>query len=138
MQRRDFLALTVAAAVVTPLAVRAEALEYTPGLVDQLLADGKTVFVDFKAEWCSTCARQERVINELKAENPDYEKAVTFVNVDWDAFKNDALTQGLEIPRRSTLVALKGKEELGRIVAGTAKADIQALMDKALMAATST
>jgi thioredoxin 1 len=41
----------------------------------------------------------------------------------------------MNIPRRSTLVVLKGNKELGRIVAGTAKDDIKALMDLALQAA---
>jgi hypothetical protein len=41
----------------------------------------------------------------------------------------------LNIPRRSTLVVLKGDQELGRIVAGTRKGDIKALLDRALQAA---
>jgi hypothetical protein len=41
----------------------------------------------------------------------------------------------LNVPRRSTLVVLKGDQEPGRIVAGTAREDIKALMDLALQAA---
>jgi len=136
MQRRDFLALTAAITVAMPIKARAAALDYSPGLVDQRLAAGETVFVDFKASWCTTCAAQERVLNGLKAENPAYERAVTFINVDWDSYRDDALTVFLNIPRRSTLVVLKGDEELGRIVAGTGRAEIKALMDTALAAAT--
>jgi len=110
-------------------------LTYQPGMVEAELAAGKTVFLDFKASWCSTCAAQERVIAALKAENPAYERAITFIDVDWDDFGDDALTQRLNIPRRSTLVVLKGDAELGRIVAGTAKAEIKALMDLALAGA---
>lgn len=137
MHRRDFLALTAAVTVAMPVKARAGALDYTPGLVDERLAAGETVFVDFKASWCSTCAAQERVLNALKAENPAYERAITFINVDWDSYRDDALTVFLNIPRRSTLVVLKGDEELGRIVAGTGRAEIKALMDTALAAATS-
>lgn len=136
MHRRDFLVLTAAVTVAMPFQANAEVLDYTPGLVDERLEAGETVFLDFKASWCSTCAAQERVIEALRSENPAYDEKITFINVDWDTYKTDALTQWLEIPRRSTLVALKGQDELGRIVAGTAKADIQALMDKALTAAT--
>ena len=93
--------------------------------------------MDFKASWCSTCAAQERVLGALKAANPAYEAAVTFINVDWDDYGDDPLTLRLNIPRRSTLVVLKGQDELGRIVAGTATDEIQALMDVALAAATS-
>ncbi len=136
MHRRDFLALTAAVTVALPLKARAETLSYTPGLVEKHLAAGETVFLDFKASWCSTCAAQERVLNALKSENPDYEQAITFIDVDWDTYKNDALTEALNIPRRSTLVVLKGDEELGRIVAGTSRDQIKALMDTALGAAT--
>jgi thiol:disulfide interchange protein len=104
--------------------------------VKERLAAGDTVFVDFKASWCTTCAAQERVMNELKAANPAYEQAITFVEVDWDDHGKGELSKSLNIPRRSTLVVLKGDQELGRIVAGTAKAEIKALMDTALGAAT--
>lgn len=137
MHRRDFLALTAAVTVAMPIKARARSLDYAPGLVSERLAAGETVFVDFKASWCSTCAAQERVINALKAENPAYERAITFIDVDWDRYRNDALTVSLNIPRRSTLVVLKGDGELGRIVADTRKAAIKALMDTALAAATS-
>lgn len=136
MKRRDFLAIAAAVAVMLPGAASADPLDYSEGLVEQRLAKGETVFLDFKASWCSTCKAQERVINALKADNPAYEQAVTFINVDWDTYKSAPLTVMLNIPRRSTLVVLKGDEELGRIVAGTSKADIQALMDVALEAAT--
>lgn len=139
MNRRDFLVVTAAISLVAPLILSstavAEELVYTPGLAEERLAKGETVFLDFKASWCSTCAAQARVIDALKAENPSYEKAITFITVDWDQYQDDALTTRLQIPRRSTLVVLKGEEELGRIVAGTAKAEIKALMDSGLDAA---
>ncbi|SPF79141.1 hypothetical protein ALP8811_03078 [Aliiroseovarius pelagivivens] len=135
MNRRDFLSLTAAVSLVPALA-RAGSMDYAPGLVTQALENGETVFLDFKASWCSTCAAQERVINALKAENPAYNDAITFIDVDWDKHGKSKLAKSLRIPRRSTLVVLKGDEELGRIVAGTSKADIQALMDTALTAAT--
>ena len=135
MKRRTFLTLATGATL-APLAARAAVMDYTPGLVQQALDNGETVFLDFKASWCSTCAAQERVINALRAEDPTYDGAITFINVDWDAHGNGALAQSLNIPRRSTLVVLKGNQELGRIVAGTRKSEIKALMDTALAAAT--
>lgn len=134
MKRREFMALTVGATL-APMMTWAST-EYTPGLVDAELAAGKTVVLDFKASWCSTCAAQERVIGALKSENPAYEEAISFVDVDWDQYSRDELTTRLNIPRRSTLVVLKADEELGRIVAGTAREEIKALMDIALAAAT--
>jgi len=135
MKRRSFL-ITAASASLIPSLGRATAWPYEPGLVKKALADGETVFLDFTATWCGTCKSQGRTINALKEENPAYEQAVTFIDVDWDTYKNAALTKELKIPRRSTLVVLKGNDELGRIVAGTARNQIKALMDTALTAAT--
>lgn len=109
-------------------------ISYKPGLVDAELAKGNTVFLDFTASWCSTCARQARVINQLKSENAAYENAMTFIDVDWDEYRRADLTRRLRVPRRSTLIALKGDAEIGRIVAGTSEAEIKALMDAALAA----
>ncbi len=134
MKRRDFLILSAAAAAL-PMAAQAAFIDYTPELLADRLAKGETVFIDFSATWCSTCAAQERVISALKAENPAYDKQITFIKADWDTWGKSDIVKTMKIPRRSTLVVLKGDKELGRIVAGTAKADIKALMDKALQAA---
>lgn len=135
MNRRDFLAMTAAVSLAMPTLAQA-GTTYSPDLLKAELASGKTVFLDFKASWCSTCKAQERVIKALQADNPDYVKNISFIDVDWDEWGKGDLVRQLNIPRRSTLVVLKGDAELGRIVAGTGKAEIKALMDAALAAAT--
>lgn len=135
MNRRDFMIATATITLVAPLTATAASLDYTEGLEKTELAAGKTLFLDFSATWCSTCKAQERVINALRAENPAYDAAISFVRVDWDNFGDGTLSHALNIPRRSTLVVLKGDKELGRIVAGTARDAIKALMDVALAAA---
>ncbi len=134
MDRRLFLSALAGTALLPRLSLAATGTPYTPGLVDEELAAGKTVFLDFYASWCTTCRAQGRVISALLEENPAYGEAISFISVDWDVHRGAELTQRLQIPRRSTLVVLKGDEELGRIVAGTSKADIQALLDTALAA----
>lgn len=138
MNRREFLSVVSAAAsaaVFLPGAVQAaEMVDYTPGLILDHLASGKTVFVDYAASWCSTCARQERVISALRAANPAYDEAMVFVRVDWDAYARHEVTTSRRIPRRSTLLVLKGDQELGRIVAGTGEAQIKGLLDTGLAA----
>jgi thiol:disulfide interchange protein len=134
MHRRDFLALT-AAVTLMPMVARADAAAYTPEALEAALASGKPVFLDFKASWCGTCKAQGRVISALKAENPAYEAGIVFLDVDWDTWKDAMIVSEMNIPRRSTLVVLKGDQELGRIVAGTGRDEIKALMDTALAAA---
>ena len=132
MKRRNFLAISTCALLLPMAASAGDTANYTPGLIEKALADGKTVFVDYAAEWCSTCARQERVINALRDSNPAYEQNIMFVRVDWDDFKRHEVTTSRNIPRRSTLLVLRGDQELGRIVAGTSEADIKALLDTGL------
>lgn len=135
MKRRHFIALSAAASLAPFSLHAAEPLQYTPGAAEAAMDAGKVVLLDFWASWCSTCAAQERVLAELKAENPAYVENIVFFVVDWDKHGKGDLSKALKIPRRSTLVALKGREELGRIVAGTSKRDIKALLDMALAAA---
>jgi thiol:disulfide interchange protein len=135
MNRRDFLMLSAAVTLAAPTAARAAGgTPYTPGAVDRALAEGKTVFLDFTASWCSTCRAQARVIEALRAEEPAY-AALTFIDVDWDTYSGAEITRRLNVPRRSTLIALRGDREIGRIVAGTGRDEIKALMDAALAAA---
>lgn len=134
MNRRHFLATSTAFSL-APLALQAaEPLLYTPGSAEAAMDAGKIVLLDFWASWCSTCAAQERVLSDLRAENPAYEKNIIFFIVDWDEHGKGPLAKELRIPRRSTLVALKGRQELGRIVAGTSKREIKALLDMSLAA----
>lgn len=137
MKRREFLTIAAAGIVTIPFAASAaETIEYGfDGDVQALLDDGKTVFVDFYTTWCSTCQAQERIIHTLRRDNPQFDEAMVFVNVDWDAHASSALSKRLRIPRRSTLVVLKGDKELGRIVAGTATDQIKALMEAGAAAA---
>ena len=138
MQRRTLLALAASSLILPGLsfpALAGERVFYTPGLAEAAMDDGKVVFLDFWTDWCSTCATQDRVMADLRAANPAYDAAITFITVDWDIYADSELSQALKIPRRSTLVALKGEDELGRIVAGTAREEIKALMDLALTAA---
>lgn len=134
MIRRKFLTLALAISTMGAMPAFAAKgfVDYKPGLIKKELAAGKTVFVDYAAVWCGTCRAQERAIGAILSENPKYAKAMTFVRVDWDDYKNAAVTKDRKIPRRSTLIVLKGNKELGRIVAGTSSNAIKALMNRGL------
>ncbi len=134
MKRRDFLMSATAALAATPVLASTGA-PYAPGLVQAELNAGKTVFLDFYTDWCTTCRAQAKAIRDLRAENPAYDQNMSFISVDWDKHAQSALARQLNIPRRSTLVVLRGDQEIGRIVAGTRRAEIKALLDAGLAAA---
>lgn len=134
LNRRHFLTLATAMTALPSLAIAQDhgMIDYTPGMVADRLAEGETVLVDFAADWCSTCRRQERVMLQLRGENPAYDEMISFIRVDWDAHQYSFITQDLGVPRRSTLVLLRGEEELGRLVADTRVDAIRDLLDLGL------
>jgi len=135
MKRREFISFG-AAAFLLPTMVMAKVsapVEYQDeGEIAKLLSEGKTVFVDFYTDWCTTCRTQGRLIKALRQGNPDYDKNMVFVKVNWDFYSISKAAKKYIIPRRSTLLMLRGNEELGRIVAGTSKNQIRQLMDLGL------
>lgn len=131
MDRRIFLGFAAASLFATQ-GWAEPTVSYRPGVIDNALAAGQTVLVDYSAAWCSTCKTQERRINALRKANPAYDANILFVKVDWDTYRGQKVTRSRKIPRRSTLVLLKGDEELGRLVAVTRQADIKQLLDLGL------
>lgn len=127
--RRMVAGLGVAVLMAAP-ALAFDAVPYTPAALAEAKAGGTPFVLDFFASWCTTCKAQERVIDGLIEENPAYGK-ITYMRVDWDEEERGPLVAEMGIPRRSTLVVLKGETELGRIVAGTGKDEIAALLDLA-------
>lgn len=132
MDRRTFLMFAGSLAVVLPLPLRAEPQPYVPGLAEAAMERGERIVLIFSADWCSTCRRQERIIEALRAEDPRIDAELTVIRVDWDQYGDGELSRRLAVPRRSTLIALRGAEELDRLVAGTGEAEIRALFELAL------
>ena len=57
---------------------------YSPALVDQLVAEGKPVFVDFTADWCTSCKANELVALSRPEVSQKFESlGVTLVKGDW-------------------------------------------------------
>ena len=137
MNRRQFIASAGAVLLLPSHSFAAERVFYKPGLAEAAMQQGKVVVLDFWTNWCTTCAAQERTISELRRSDPVYDATISFITVDWDKYSTSQLSKDLAIPRRSTLVALKGTQEIGRIVAGTSRKQIKDLLDAAVASATS-
>ena len=105
---------------------------YKPGLVKAAVEKGETVVLGYLSSWWGTCARQKSVLKKLRASYPEYDKSITFVLIDWDTFNTHAVTTSRKIPRRSTMVLIKGGKEIGRLVAQTSEQKIKALLDNGL------
>jgi thioredoxin 1 len=125
--RRHFFALGLLPLCLGRAAFAAPA-QMSPEEVLALQAEGKSILVDFKADWCSTCKAQEKVINAILADDPALEQSIIFAMIDWDLYSDHAFTKGLNIPRRSTLVKFNGTVEAGRLVAQTDRAQIESLI----------
>lgn len=113
--------------LVSALTFAGEVLPYKSDLFDKLVADGKIVLIEAHADWCPTCQLQAPAVDALAHAKP-YE-AVTVLVVDFD--KQDDALKRFRISKQSTLVVFKGKQERGRSIGVTDKADIAALLDKA-------
>ena len=111
MNRRELIATVSALALIPSTSLAMGIREYTPGVVQEELDAGNTVFVDFYTTWCTTCRVQHRVIGALKSENPAYEQAISFVQVDWDVYSRSKLSRRLKI---STAVYVGGAEGRSR------------------------
>ncbi len=87
-------------------------------------AGGAAVVIHVSAAWCGTCQAQEKVLDALSA-RPDLAD-LTILRVDYDAQRD--VMQRFNTPFRSTFVVLRNGGEVARMSAGTAPAEIEALL----------
>ena len=93
---------------------------------DALIADGKTVLVDFFATWCGPCKMLAPVLEEVAPEYPEIE----FVKVDVDECGDLAQRFGVSVI--PTLFVVRGNETLAT-TKGYMDADaLRAFVDGAL------
>jgi thiol:disulfide interchange protein len=141
MQRRHFLALAAVFALAPALfAARVSAagaaapLSYTPELLAAELAAGRTVVLDFAADWCPSCKAQGRAIQALRADDPAYDAGLVFMVADWDKWGKEEIARRLDVTGRGAVVILKGDAIVARSDTHLQKAGLKALLDTALAA----
>ena len=113
-----------AALTVAPLAQAAQ--DYSQQAFSAAQKAGKPILLHITAPWCPTCKAQKPILGKIEAE-PQFKNLVV-LNIDFDSQKD--LLRKLRVNQQSTLIAYKGKTEVGRTVGDTDPASIAALVGK--------
>jgi thioredoxin 1 len=86
---------------------------YTESLFNQLNEKGVSMLIDIKAEWCSTCKKQSKVIKKYLDSKQNEELIILEVNYD----NQKEVVRKFKAPRQSTLVLFKDGKEIGKVIA---------------------
>lgn len=112
-----FALLTAVPAAATP-----EWTDYSPAAFERAQAAGRTIIVDVNATWCPTCRAQAPILDALRSE-PRLQDAL-FVKVDFDT--QQAFLRQHRIPRQSTILVFRGRQETARSIAETRPSQLRA------------
>lgn len=94
---------------------------------DAALKAKSKILLHFHADWCPTCIKQEKVLSAL-ASDPLL-KGVSVFKVDYD--NADALKKVYKVNSQSTLIALNGGVESGRVISKTSESDLREFLKSA-------
>lgn len=121
-------ALAVAFHLITTAAMAGDIKPYDQAAFTEAKDSGKTVLLDFHADWCPVCKKQGPLLQSLAQEDKFKDVVVFKVNYD----KESALKKHLKVTSQSTLIVLKGGKEVSRATGVVDKTDIRALIEKGL------
>lgn len=120
--------LVTALTLISASASAGEVKPYSEASLKEAKAAGKTVLLDFHADWCPICKKQGPVIQNLLQE--DKLKEVAAFKVDYD--NETALKQQFKVTSQSTLIVFKGEKAVARATGVTDKDQIRALIKRGL------
>lgn len=109
------LIAVLALLMATMQSVSAQSTPFTEARFDSLQAAGELILVDIWADWCPTCAKQEKVLANYHKMYPD--SPIHFLKVDFDSQKE--WVKKFKAPRQSTFILFRGEEQLWFSVAET-------------------
>jgi thioredoxin 1 len=88
---------------------------FTPEKFAELQEQGALILVDVFADWCPTCAQQQKILAQFQSEHADV--PLHILEVDFDDQKE--YVRRFAAPRQSTLILYRGNERLWFSVAET-------------------
>ena len=121
--------LGVALAVVSGVALAASEA-FTEARFQALQNDGALIMVDIHADWCPTCATQQKLLDDYQAAHPD--RVLHRLLVDFD--KQKEWVKHFKAPRQSTLLLYRGTQQKWFAVAETRAEEIAKAIDAATAA----
>ena len=121
--------LGVALAVVSGVAFAASE-PFTEARFQALQNEGALILVDIHADWCPTCATQQKLLDDYQAAHPG--RALHRLLVDFDTQKE--WVKHFKAPRQSTLLLYRGTQQKWFSVAETRADEIAKVIDTAAAA----
>jgi len=122
----------VALALSAGTAMAQEHETFTPERFATLQAEGAIILLDVYADWCPTCAQQQKILAAYQERHPD--APVHFLRIDFDDQKQ--YVTRFRAPRQSTLILYHGDERVWFSVAETKSEAIFDALNGAVAAAT--
>lgn len=119
--------VVVLVALLSQISVAEGKQPFTQAVFEKLQADNKVVLVDVFADWCSTCAKQKKVIQSYLDKHPERELHILEVNFD----EQKEVVKQFRAPRQSTLLLYKGLDQFWYSVAETREEIVTAEIEKA-------
>lgn len=128
MRHPFLIAAAVTAAVAASPAHAAEFRDFDAAAFAAAQAQGRPILLDVHAWWCPVCASQSRTIKQT-ATGPAYARLIIF-RINYDKQKD--VWRSFGVRKQATLIAFRGRQEVGRIQYMTNKDNIRALMESTL------
>jgi len=125
-------AVFVALALGAGTAAAQEHETFTAERFAALQAEGAIILLDVYADWCPTCAQQQKVLADYRERHPD--APIHFLRIDFDSQKQ--YVTRFRAPRQSTLIIYHGDERVWFSVAETKSEAIFDALNGAVAAAT--
>ncbi len=99
---------------------------FTQERFEALQAEGALILLDVFADWCPTCAQQQKVLGAYQEEHPDV--PLFILQIDFDDQKE--WVKEFRAPRQSTLILYRGEERIWFNVAETSRDVIFAALNE--------